>query len=330
MVGAIANHLHEGSRSEYLAQYIFASFGTAIAVPHQEDSGVDLYCTLTEPIGQRAWQRGYFTVQVKSTMDPWKFESELSVRWLIEHPLPLFLCIVDKSLALIRVYHTSPRFYVWAMLPPTNRLELIPTTDQQGMMTCWDGSTTFSLGAPIIEASVKDLLDDTFHRNVWEVLRFWIDLEQENLKHVTTGIHTFRGPHQYRTNVVEVSGWITYGGGKLENLDKALDQLRRSLDWLSSVLLYRKDIAGAARCAMLLRHLFKEECPDLPFVNDEINRTVIGPDNSMQPRKFADSRSLRTHTYRGIDKLNAELDAHFTAGDVSDHGTEGNQNTEAR
>ena len=55
MPGAIAANLHEGSRSEYLAQYIFASFGTAVSVPHQEDSGIDLYCTLTERIGSRAW-----------------------------------------------------------------------------------------------------------------------------------------------------------------------------------------------------------------------------------------------------------------------------------
>jgi hypothetical protein len=52
MVGSIAN-LHEGSRSEYLAQFVFSSFGTAIPVPHQEDSGLDIYCTLLERDGQR-------------------------------------------------------------------------------------------------------------------------------------------------------------------------------------------------------------------------------------------------------------------------------------
>ena len=35
MVGAIAANLHEGSRSEYLAQYVFASFGTAVSVPNE-------------------------------------------------------------------------------------------------------------------------------------------------------------------------------------------------------------------------------------------------------------------------------------------------------
>ena len=39
-------------RSEYLAQFVFSSFGTAIPVPHQEDTGIDLYCTLLEQQGK--------------------------------------------------------------------------------------------------------------------------------------------------------------------------------------------------------------------------------------------------------------------------------------
>ena len=112
VVGAIPANLHEGSRSEYLAQYVFASFGTVVPVPHHEDSGIDLYCTLTERLGQRAWPKAYFAVQVKSTMDPWIFNSADSVRWLIQHPLPVLLCAVDKTSARIRIYHISPRFYV--------------------------------------------------------------------------------------------------------------------------------------------------------------------------------------------------------------------------
>ena len=65
MAGSIAANLHEGSRSEYLAQFVFSSFGTAIPVPHQEDSGIDIYCTLVESVGQRAWPRAYYSVQVK-------------------------------------------------------------------------------------------------------------------------------------------------------------------------------------------------------------------------------------------------------------------------
>jgi hypothetical protein len=124
--GSIAANLHEGSRSEYLAQYVFSSFGTAVPVPHQEDTGLDVYCTLLERDGQRAWPRAYYAVQVKSNMDPWIFDGEKSVRWIIEHPLPIFLCVVRKAEARILVYQTTPRFAAWILPLHKNRLELVP------------------------------------------------------------------------------------------------------------------------------------------------------------------------------------------------------------
>ncbi len=96
-VGCYAPGFHEGSRSEYLAQYFFASLGTSIPVPHPEDTGLDLYCSIAETVGRRSWPRCYYAVQVKSGMEAWVFESEESVRWLIEQPVPVFLCVIEKK-----------------------------------------------------------------------------------------------------------------------------------------------------------------------------------------------------------------------------------------
>ncbi|PZR86011.1 MAG: hypothetical protein DLM68_10290 [Hyphomicrobiales bacterium] len=78
---------------------------------------------MTERIGQRARVQDYFSVQVKSTEDPWKFNDGDSVKWLVEHPSPLFLCTVDKNTARLRVYHVFPRFEVlghWENCPSTS------------------------------------------------------------------------------------------------------------------------------------------------------------------------------------------------------------------
>src|SRR5713101_1223293 len=160
--GSIAANLHEGSRSEYLAQFVFSSFGTAIPIPHQEDSGLDIYCTLLERVGQRAWPRAYYSVQVKSTMSPWIFDSPESVRWIIEHPLPIFLCIVQKSEARIVVYHTAPRFAAWTFHLRPPRLELIPGTETKASTVEWREGGTFSLGAPILNFTVQQILEDGF------------------------------------------------------------------------------------------------------------------------------------------------------------------------
>jgi hypothetical protein len=295
MVGSIPANLHEGSQSEYLAQYLLTSFGTAVAVPHQEDSGIDLYCTLTERIGQRAWPRAYFAVQVKSTMAPWPFNSEESVRWLVKNPLPLFLCIVDKSSARIRLYHTSPRFYVWAMPPLPDRLELTPTIDVDGYCREWQGGSSFSLSAPILDASVQDFLDDGFHRKARGVLQSWIARDQENLQRIRAGLYTFNVPYQYHTNRTET--WGSLGGGinEAESLAPAMAWLKESLAWISSQLYRKNDLLGATHCAILLRYLsgddYRGGLHDMQLQH-AINASVGG--------------SAHYH-YTGVDKLIAMI-----------------------
>src|SRR5689334_15426081 len=115
MIGAYAANPHEGSRSEILADYLFSSWGTVTPVRRQDDYGIDLYCTLSDRIGQRAVVSDYFVIQVKSGTDPWIFDHTESVKWLVEYPTPLFLACVDKKNGILRVYHVTPRFYVWAM-----------------------------------------------------------------------------------------------------------------------------------------------------------------------------------------------------------------------
>jgi hypothetical protein len=307
MAGSIAPNLHEGSRSEYLAQYIFASFGTAVAVPHQEDTGVDLYCTLTERIGQRARPSAYFSVQVKSTMDPWILEGADSVRWLIEHPLPFFLCVVDKGTARLRVYHTSPRFYVWSLPPLPGRLELVPTNEEIGRATQWEGSDErLSLRAPILDASVHELLDDDFHRNAWRVLKFWIDIDLENLVRVKNGIYSFRMPSEYRANhPAALGGWDSHFITGAPDLSSLRQSVKDSVAYLSSQLYVSGDLPGAIRCALLLRQLFKDDSSILthnPQLHDSINNLV---------------RGTVGYQFAGVDLLNAMVDEKLGQAELS-------------
>jgi len=303
MVGAIATNLHEGSRSEYLAQYIFASFGTAVAVPHHEDTGVDLYCTLMEPIGSRAWPRAYFAVQVKSTRDSWVLGGVESVRWLVEHPLPLFLCVVDKRGARIRVYHTSPRFYAWSHPPLSDRLELVPTTESEGECTQWKGSNTFSV-APVVDASLGQLLQDDFRGNTKKVLRSWIDIDMANLDLLKEGIHSFRMPYKYEANSVPSGeeGWVTQGTTRAESIERVLNRVKESVAYLADQLFNRGDLAGAARCAILLRHLYKGDTSGIthnPFLHQAINKLVQGQEK---------------YLFSGVDALSAKIDEMLTNG----------------
>jgi hypothetical protein len=261
MVGSIAANLHEGSRSEYLAQFVFSSFGTAIPVPHQEDSGLDIYCTLLERVGQRAWPRAYYSVQVKSTMEPWVFGGPESVRWIIEHPLPIFLCIVQKPEARILVYHTTPRFAAWALPIHRNRLELTPGTETKGRTVAWVTGDTFKLEAPILNFTIEQVLDRDFRTQVAEVLKFWIDYDVENLFRIKSGIHFFWVPHEYETNTTKLTAWSGQGQQFLpeESLELAHNRLKELLGFVATHRHRNKDMVSAAIYAMALRQLSPED-----------------------------------------------------------------------
>jgi hypothetical protein len=313
MVGSIAPNLHEGSRSEYLAQYFFASFGTAVSVPHQEDSGIDLYCTLMERVGSRAWPRFYFSVQVKSTMDSWQLKDKESVQWLVKHPLPLFLCIVDKKAARIRLYHTSPRFYVWSIPPLPDLLELIPSTDKKGKCTQWEGSTKFSLSAPILDVSVQDLLENESHQQALETLSSWIGFDLENLARIKAGIHSFTMPGEYKTNSTEFPSSITQGVINAPDLTSALEHVRESVSYLSSQLFHKGDLASAVRCAILLRHFFK---------NDKWRGTH---DAQLHRAVNQIIKGDRDYLFRGVDTLNDMIDQRLTGTEMYGSNEEAGQ-----
>ena len=295
MPGAIAPNLHEGSRAEYLAQYFFASFGTAVSIPHQEDHGLDLFCTLCKRVGQKALAETAFTVQVKSDMHPWVFENADSVRWLIEHPLPLLLCVVEKLSARVRIYHTAPRFYMWS-LGLADTLELRPMDGGDGRCTQWEGSTCFSHSAPILDLPITDSLRDG--------LKYWLRVENENLTRVRTGIMRFGMPDSYETNRVPNGGWVVQERTVLTDaqVQYPKKQIGESIEWLGAQLFERGDVAGAARCAILHRHLSEKEEP----------RRLIPVNTDLNERLFPTGAP---YLFAAIDKLGEMLDATIACAD---------------
>jgi hypothetical protein len=282
MTGSIAANLHEGSRSEYLAQFVFSSFGTAIPVPHQEDTGLDIYCTLLERVGQRAWPRAYYSVQVKSTIDPWVFDGAESVRWFIEHPLPIFLCVVQKTKARILVYHTSPRFAVWTMPTPPQRLEVTLGIETQGITADWPWIGPAEIKAPILDFTIEQLLDLDFHAQVKRVLQFWIDYDVENLVRIKCGIPRFQVPYDYETNATKVTGMAQQGGPfRDENFQLAEGRVKELLAAITTHHYDKKDLVNAAIYAIALRQLspvYKvgEFSPHNSFLHSELNNRFGG------------------------------------------------------
>ncbi len=264
MPGAVAYGFHEGSRSEYLAQYVFGSWGTAVAIPHQEDHGIDLTCTLMERAGSRYLAKSPYTVQVKSGMGTVVFDGKEAVRWVIEHPLPLFLCVVDKCSARLSVYHTLPRFYAWSLGQWPERLEMTAapaSPGQDGKGPQWPGSYSFSLDQPILDFTINQMQDNAFWENARKVIEQWVAIENDNLTRVRASLLKCRMPSSYRTNEVWVGGWVEL---RLlfpteEQFKLTTCRLKESVEWVGEQLGRKDDLVGAAEAALLHRHLFPDD-----------------------------------------------------------------------
>lgn len=257
MPGAVAANFHEGSRSEYLAQYVFSSWGTAVAIPHQEDHGLDLLCALTERSGQLAWARSVYTVQVKSGLSVWEFNGEESVRWLIEHPLPLFLSVVDKVSRRVRIYQTAPRFWIWAVGALPSRVALIPGEEDKGRAAQWAGNYELSLSAPILDFTVDSTNDPAFREKIVQILDFWIRVDGLNLTRIRSGLRRFSMPQFYKPNEMILSAWETHWLTKAteEQVQQSLHYIQEAVHWLGSQLYRKGDINGAVKAAILLDHI---------------------------------------------------------------------------
>jgi hypothetical protein len=230
-------------------------------------------------------------------MSPWNFDSQESVRWLVEHPLPLFLCVIDKSTARVRLYHTLSRFLVWATGALPDSLELVPEDGSQGQSTQWSDGTTFSLSAPIIDRTINELLDDGVWAQARSVIDFWLQAEQRNLARFAMNVPVFSMPSGYETNTTTITGTVFQGSSLPHRLDGVRASLGELLPWLADAYWYQDDLRGMARAALLLRFLFPEyqgpETPDAHFAHPAINKAL-----GLKPK----------YVYEGVDLLARRFD----------------------
>ncbi|MBP6010600.1 MAG: hypothetical protein KBA31_00085 [Alphaproteobacteria bacterium] len=252
MTGAIAPNLHEGSRSEILADYLFSTWGTVTPVRRQDDHGIDLYCTMIERKGQRAFVTDYYSVQVKSATDPLVFDGVESVQWFIDHPTPFFLASVDKKGGRLRLFHTLPRFAAQFAAP--TKLVLKPGEDGEGTFHEWQGTEEFSLSAPILDVALADLMDAEKLKHFGTVLQFWIGVDRSNCDLRRMNVTRFRRPAQYSTNVVPSGGRAEIGLLR-KPTDAAILTLVEIVDCVGHQLAKRGDRKAGVLAALLIRHL---------------------------------------------------------------------------
>src|SRR5262249_12670216 len=163
-------------------------------------------------------------------------------------------CIVQKPEARILVYHTSPRFAVWALPTQPKRLKLIPGTKTKARTVGWVTGDTFKLEAPILNFTIQEVLDRRFRTRVADVLKFWIESDVDNLVRIKSGINQFRVPGNYETNNTKCTGWLGSCASFREDLlPLAESRLKELLGLIATHYYQKRDMVSAALYAMALR-----------------------------------------------------------------------------
>jgi hypothetical protein len=233
-------------------------------------------------------------------MDPWVFNSPESVRWIIEHPLPVFLCIVQKSEARILVYHTTPRFAAWILPMHKKQLELIPGTETkaQTVVGGWKEGDSFNLTAPILNFTIQEVLNPDFRIEVAKVLKFWIGYDVENLYRIKSGIHHFRVPYQYETNSTDSSGGLIDMGGPFseESLLLAQNRLKELLGLVITHYHSKGELERAMIYAMALREL-----------SPVVEPYTVNPHNTQLHNELNGRFGLTSYAYHACDALLEEV-----------------------
>jgi hypothetical protein len=256
--GSFAVNAKEGSRSEILADYLFSRWGPVTPVRRADDYGIDLYCALFDRIGQGAAVRDYFSVQVRSGLIPWEFTTQEQVQWLTEYPTPLFLACVDKKKLSVSIYHLMMRFLMRAM-GTGGEIVLLPddgdTADSLGVIGGQIGC--YSLPAPVVKATVRDIMDDVKMEQLRRVFETWVSFDRENCDLARRGLLRFRIPLPYRVNEIPVQSVLEMGNAAPSDdfLRRGVLTLAEDAECLGGQLYRRGDHAGSLCGLMLVYHL---------------------------------------------------------------------------
>jgi hypothetical protein len=238
----------QGDRSEYLALYALTRVAFITPVPRQEDFGVvDFRCVLARREDSFVVPHGAFHVQVKSEGAELELRSG-EIRWISTNmDCPLFICVVDKARAAMRLYSCLNLWTALFFRMHPQRIRLVtgrsesndmPFVHREGTsgnaVLDVEGEFDVFLGEPCIDMTLAE-----FEQNadrVFEILDAWIRLDRLNVALMRVGRAAACTYQSATPNEVpsQVGFYVFHRPvnqhGLLDKLCPILDSLRQSYD----------------------------------------------------------------------------------------------------
>lgn len=234
--GSLAYNLYQGARTEYLAQYVLSAFGSAQMVARTEDYGLDFFCTLGEIVGKMYHIESSYSVQVKSLPKDFSYDGDKSIEWVCSLSTPILYCVINKLEHRIKIYSGFGLTFL------SSKRDLSKITINFGEYEGYPieiddtkGEAVVHLGTPILDFHISELENRDFTKLAVQILKFWIECDQENLNRRDIGFSLFEYPLNYESNKVPSKKEGQLSGNTLDTfkneslLDRQITSLYRTL-----------------------------------------------------------------------------------------------------
>ena len=197
----------KGDRSEYLSLYFISRFAYIIPVPRQEDFGfADFICFLGKENKPYLYAENAFFIQAKSTNKKSFIFKEDSTNFLKYHSdLPLLVLFIDESDGIVRLYSSWRLWYSLSLfdLKEINKISIVTNKYIfKGTGKIYNlskkGRLQITLHKPIIEINQDKI--DKYSDSIYNILKFWLELERLNLIALRTNKTIFYGVKEWEPN----------------------------------------------------------------------------------------------------------------------------------
>jgi hypothetical protein len=254
-------------------------------------------------------------VQVKSGLIPWEFQRGEQVQWLVEYPTPLFLACVDKERLTVAIYHVMVRFVLRA-LGFAGSLRLEPKDEDAADSLGGIGGELgrYLLPAPIVRATVEEIMDDTKMERLRQVFQAWVALDRENCDLARRGLLRMRIPLPYRVNENPASSVVEIGNAAPadEIVKRGILTLAEDGECLGGQLYRKGDRAGSLKALLLVHHL-RNRYAEL-FDGDPRWRGRLPADLGLLVNKALNDAATGndgvTYEFQGADEIAKALEDH--------------------
>jgi hypothetical protein len=205
--GLTTYNIREGFRSEYLAHFAFSAFGPSNPIQREDDFGLDLICNLSEQEGKMLIIKSTYGVQVKSKGAEFKYKGKQATEWLSSLEFPVLFAEVSKEEFLIKIYScwNINRYLLGLNLSDKESYpeEITFTTEENEVSELPFPDLEkgiIPLGHPIINCKISDLTNQEIRTKFWEILKEWLEFDNENYKNRRAGASLSFGYTSWKTN----------------------------------------------------------------------------------------------------------------------------------